>query len=234
MSDWESVTKLEKSSVAYTDQLFVQFSVYHSDKLDELYQIHDRLRYFHLTIEKCWLSLTQNENIHLVQVLIENGCQRERVSFDDLSLSKNSIRFSFYLANNIKQDRLSSVYLHCFPQICTDAPRTSKDHLFYSQFKSCQNISDSCRQETNSSTIANSEIDTNSAYSIRLSNKLNTCNNKFSIGPIHLSETTFNQLNHNIQDKQITTSNDAKRKDFNQFSNSSSRPCFSSSKINKI
>ena len=57
----------------YDHQIFVQFSVEYSEKLDELYQLQDRLQYFHLTIEKCWLTRTQNEHTNIFQILIENG-----------------------------------------------------------------------------------------------------------------------------------------------------------------
>lgn len=53
--------------------MFVQLTVEYSQKLDQLYQLKDKLQYFHLTIERCWLTRTQNENLNLVQLLIENG-----------------------------------------------------------------------------------------------------------------------------------------------------------------
>ncbi len=53
--------------------MFVQLTVEYSHKLDQLYQLKDKLQYFHLTIERCWLTRTQNENINLVQLLIDNG-----------------------------------------------------------------------------------------------------------------------------------------------------------------
>jgi hypothetical protein len=52
------------------------------------------------------------------------------------------------MAKSIRKKKISQFYLHCFPEICTDAPRHSKHFAFYSQFKSCLNISTSCHQGT--------------------------------------------------------------------------------------
>jgi hypothetical protein len=49
---------------------------------------------------------------------------------------------------SMRRKKIDHFYLHCFPEICTDAPRTSKHYVFYSQFKSCLNISSSCHKET--------------------------------------------------------------------------------------
>ena len=54
-------------------RIFSQLSVTYSDKLDRIYQKHERLQYFHLTLENCWLSTSQNENEEKIQTLINNG-----------------------------------------------------------------------------------------------------------------------------------------------------------------
>jgi hypothetical protein len=57
----------------YNESLYVQLSVYQSDKLNEFYEIKDKLKDFHLTIDRCWISQTQDENKHRLQSLIKNG-----------------------------------------------------------------------------------------------------------------------------------------------------------------
>ncbi len=61
------------SLVEYAEQVFVQFSVFHSDKLAEFSELKDKLKYFHLTIERCWLTRTKEEDSHVLQTLIQNG-----------------------------------------------------------------------------------------------------------------------------------------------------------------
>ena len=65
--------KPNKYAFKYNQQLFVQFSVEYSDRLDHLLVLQDRLQYFHLTIQRCWLTKTQNEDRHILQILIDNG-----------------------------------------------------------------------------------------------------------------------------------------------------------------
>jgi hypothetical protein len=61
------------SMVEYSEQVYVQFSVFHSDKLAEFSELKDKLKYFHLTIERCWLTRTKDEDSHVLQTLIQNG-----------------------------------------------------------------------------------------------------------------------------------------------------------------
>jgi hypothetical protein len=65
--------KLARKSTEINNQYFVQVSVEYSVKLDELYQLRDKLQHIYLTIEKCWLTSSQNEFKNIIQVLIIDG-----------------------------------------------------------------------------------------------------------------------------------------------------------------
>jgi hypothetical protein len=58
--------------VEYSEQVHVQFSVFHSDKLAEYTELRDKLKHFHLTLERCWLTRAK-EDSHVLQTLIING-----------------------------------------------------------------------------------------------------------------------------------------------------------------
>ena len=120
--------------------------------------------------------------------------------------------------NREKSTRFNHFYLHCFPEICTDAPKIIKDDKFYYQYKSCHNISNDCdvdlnknkskkgnavddtiflnennerKFETqNDATKVINNLNENDVYSIKtILNKPNQCNNKFTKGPIFIQTT---------------------------------------------
>ena len=64
--------RAHKHTFKYDQQIFIQFSVEYSDRLDQYFILQDRLQYFHLTIQRCWLTKTQNEHRHILQTLIDN------------------------------------------------------------------------------------------------------------------------------------------------------------------
>jgi hypothetical protein len=69
------------------------------------------------------------------------------VEFDLLTI-RNSIEFSFNLASKIKKKKIPTIYLHCNVEICTDLNAksvTSKDKLFYSQFRQCDSMAEVCQ-----------------------------------------------------------------------------------------
>jgi hypothetical protein len=172
-----------------------------------------------------------------------------RVAFEKYPI-KNSIRFSFNLTESIKTQKLSQIYLHCFPEICTDhnekqfiasasisinKNKQKSLNSFYSQFKSCQNISNSClsnkgleeASEDNTSLI-NNENNHNLQEKIRISDDLYgenffvplndiKCINKFTIGPIHLRNS---EENHDTEHKQNKTDKNLKNASANLSSTS--------------
>ena len=60
-------------SLDNSQTVFVDFSVEYSHKFDTITNLKNKLHYFHLTIEKCWLTKTSNENMNIQKVLILNG-----------------------------------------------------------------------------------------------------------------------------------------------------------------
>jgi hypothetical protein len=151
------------------------------------------------------------------------------VKFYDATLTKNSIRFSFYFSNLIKKMGISQAYLHCFPEVCTDAPKDSKDYSFYGQFKSCYNISTGCEAMYRQNSRLNSNeyvelesLEEQNLYSIKTNTKFvqNQCNNKFSKGPIYLTNDTDKYKTEKIN-------NDDDKSSINITSSSSSSYSFS-------
>lgn len=51
-------------------QLAVQYAPQHSEQIEKL---QDKLNFIRLTIRKCHLTRTQNEKIHVLQTLIDQG-----------------------------------------------------------------------------------------------------------------------------------------------------------------
>lgn len=51
-------------------QLLVQYSPQHSEQIDKL---QDKLNLIRLTIRKCFITRTQNEKTHVLQMLIDQG-----------------------------------------------------------------------------------------------------------------------------------------------------------------
>ena len=90
------------NKVEYNQNLNVQFFVEYSDRLNELYEMQERLQYLHLTLLNCWLTSERHPSYEgggIRQILVENGCPREGVLFFDTSVVvKNSIQFSFKIA----------------------------------------------------------------------------------------------------------------------------------------
>lgn len=62
-----------KSHVSYNQKMNVQFFVEYSERLNELYQMQERLQYLHLTLLHCWLTSTRNPFKGVEQILVEDG-----------------------------------------------------------------------------------------------------------------------------------------------------------------
>ena len=86
-------------------------------------------------------------------------------------------------------------------EICTDAPTTSKDYSFYSQFKPCHNVTHECLLSSKNSTTDSkskrnnrdddetSEFFLENAYSIKngpIGEQQPVCYNKLTKGPIFI------------------------------------------------
>ncbi len=63
----------KNNEIEYEQALFAQFFVEYSTKLNELYKMHDQLKYLHLTLLQCWLTTGSDQHMNVHQVLIENG-----------------------------------------------------------------------------------------------------------------------------------------------------------------
>lgn len=60
--------------VSYEHKLYVQFFVQYSALYtDHFNKLQDKLKFIHLTLRRCYLTRTQNENTQILQVLIDNG-----------------------------------------------------------------------------------------------------------------------------------------------------------------
>ena len=118
-------------------------SVEYSDKLNELYQLLEKYQIkLHLTLSYCWLTPTKNDNANIFQILIENGCPKQKVRFHDKAIS--SLRFSFNFHEWIKKET-NQFYVHCLPDLCTDSAASSIENHSNNNFKSCQNITNLCQ-----------------------------------------------------------------------------------------
>ena len=62
-----------QSHVSYNQKMNVQFFVEYSERLNELYQMQERLQYLHLTLLHCWLTSTKDPFNGVEQMLVENG-----------------------------------------------------------------------------------------------------------------------------------------------------------------
>lgn len=67
---YDSVTS---NNVEYEQDMNVQFFVEYSDRLNQLYEMHEKLQYLHLTLLHCWLSSGKDSYTDVQQILVENG-----------------------------------------------------------------------------------------------------------------------------------------------------------------
>ena len=82
-----------------------------------------------------------------------------------------------------------------YPEICTDAPLTFHNYTYYSQFKSCHNVSSECSRKALNKPIYDSnavEALVENTYTIK-SQSQSDCNNKHSIGPLFVRHLTKNE-----------------------------------------
>ena len=72
--DYENLkSKDELASVDSNKRIYVQLSVSYSQSMDDANQITRLFKHFSLTLSKCWLITTENNNSNVHQILIENG-----------------------------------------------------------------------------------------------------------------------------------------------------------------
>lgn len=178
------ITSSNNSIIKLDQKMFARVSVEYSDKLNELYQYLDKYQIkLHLTLSYCWLTPTRNENSNIYQVLIENGCPKEKVRFHDKAIS--SLRFSFNFLETLYKE--SQFYLHCLPDLCTDSS-TSIETISSQKFKSCQNITSLCQ---NQYILSRYKIDQNQIKENIKSSLLaseSNCNYQLTVGPIFFAE----------------------------------------------
>lgn len=170
-------------------KIYVRVSVEHSPKLNELYQILDKYQIkLHLTLAYCWLTPTQNENSNIYQILIENGCPRERVRFHDKAVS--SLHFSFSLLEAANHE--SQFYLHCLPDLCSDSTSPIETSHSNERFKSCQSITNLCQSQYLMSRyqIDQTQIKENIKHILLNS----SCNFKLTVGPVFIAENKPKKL----------------------------------------
>jgi hypothetical protein len=63
----------KRPHVNINDRVYFQLSVSYSEKLDKIYKKNNRLQYFHLTLENCWLSTSPRDNEDKFQTIITKG-----------------------------------------------------------------------------------------------------------------------------------------------------------------
>jgi hypothetical protein len=183
-----SLSSSNNSTIELDKKIYVKVSVQQSNKLNELYQILDRYQIkLHLTLSYCWLTPTKSENSNIYQILIENGCPREKVRFHDKAVS--SLYFSFNIFE--MQQRESQFYLHCLPDLCSDSSSTVETNT-NEKFKSCQNITNLCQSQYLMSRyqIDQTQIKENIKQILVNSN----CNYQLTIGPMFISENKSKKL----------------------------------------
>lgn len=73
-----------------------------------------------------------------------------------MSNPSNLIKFWFEFSYKVKSEKPNYVYLHCFLDTCSDHSKLgSKDDHYYSQFKPCEKLSQSCiNSETQTTSIS--------------------------------------------------------------------------------
>ena len=201
MTSSTSLSSSNNNTIDLDKKVYVKVSVEQSNKLDELYQILDRYQIkLHLTLSYCWLTPTKSENSNIYQILIENGCPREKVRFHDKAVS--SLYFSFNLFET-QQQREPQFYLHCLPDLCSDSLSPIETNT-NEKFKSCQNITNLCQSQYLMSRyqIDQTQIKENIKQVLLKSN----CNYQLTVGPMFISENKSKKLvqdnnnNNNIYD----------------------------------
>ena len=65
--------QLTRSKINFYQTIFVDFTVTYSSRFNQFAQLKDKLQFFQLTIEKCWLTKTAREDSNILEVLIYNG-----------------------------------------------------------------------------------------------------------------------------------------------------------------
>jgi len=138
----------------------------------------------------CWLAPTKNGNLNIYQVLIENGCPKQKVRFHDKAIS--SLRFSFNVYEWILKET-NQFYIHCLPDICTDST-SSMETNSNNNFKSCQNITNQCQ---NQYFLSRHHKDKMQSQLQEISNKnllsnQQDCNYQLSKGPIFIANKNSN------------------------------------------
>ena len=61
----------------------------------------------------------------------------------------SSIQFSFNLIHSLKFKNKFQAYIHCIPSICTEPPEDVQKDSLYSQYKTCQSITNQCLINSN-------------------------------------------------------------------------------------
>ncbi|RNA43111.1 uromodulin-like isoform X2 [Brachionus plicatilis] len=186
---------IKDSEIVHGQPIYVEFSVHHSEKMS---QIQEKLKYFHLTIPECWLSESKNGQ-DIIQILIKDGCSKDQVVFNKIPNKRNSIRFSFLFKSFDEQSKTTSIYLHCLPEICSDASRVLRDYSnFYSQFRSCKDLDNDCapKRSKRNFTTKYSLINVLKTNKNEIKEKKSNCSLKYSIGPIRIISQKMNLLSH--------------------------------------